>query len=79
MCDGLQEKGIELLRLGKPAWLQFYPQAGDELWLLAVGLHIIFLVSFVYHRAKAFELHHMVPSWFVPPVGIIVACVSRTQ
>ena len=55
---------------------QFYPQAGDALWLLAVGLHIVFLVSFVYHRAKAFELHHMVPSWFVPPVGIIVACVS---
>lgn len=54
----------------------FYPMLGDMLWLAAVGLHIIFLVSFVYHRAKEFELHHMVPSWFVPPVGIIVADVS---
>ncbi|MCL2908591.1 TDT family transporter [Shewanella aquimarina] len=55
---------------------QFYPLAGDGLWLAAVVLHIVFLVSFIYHRAKDFELHHMVPSWFVPPVGIIVADVS---
>ena len=54
----------------------FYLLAGDVLWLIAVVLHIVFLVSFVYHRAKDFELHHMVPSWFVPPVGIIVADVS---
>ncbi|MDN3610814.1 TDT family transporter [Vibrio ostreicida] len=52
------------------------PIAGDSLWLAAVVLHIVFLVSFIYHRAQAFELHHMVPSWFVPPVGIIVADVS---
>jgi tellurite resistance protein TehA-like permease len=57
----------------------FFPQAGDALWLVAVGLHIIFLVSFVYHRAQSFELHHMVPSWFVPPVGIIVADVSFSR
>jgi tellurite resistance protein TehA-like permease len=55
---------------------QLLPLAGDTLWLVAVILHIVFLVSFVYHRAKEFELHHMVPSWFVPPVGIIVADVS---
>ncbi|EGQ9932559.1 TPA: TDT family transporter [Vibrio vulnificus] len=54
----------------------FFPAAGDVLWLVAVVLHIVFLVSFLYHRAQNFELHHMVPSWFVPPVGIIVADVS---
>ncbi len=54
----------------------FFPIAGNVLWLAAVVLHIGFLVSFLYHRAKDFELHHMVPSWFVPPVGIIVADVS---
>ncbi|MGF1755493.1 TDT family transporter [Vibrio makurazakiensis] len=54
----------------------FYPIAGDGLWLIAIALHIVFLTSFVYHRSKEFELHHMVPSWFVPPVGIIVADVS---
>lgn len=50
--------------------------AGDVIWLSAVFLHITFLVSFLYHRAQNFELHHLVPSWFVPPVGIIVANVS---
>ena len=55
---------------------KYFPMAGDALWLAAVGLHIAFLASFAYHRAKSFELHHMVPSWFVPPVGIVVADVS---
>ncbi|MDF2154407.1 TDT family transporter [Vibrio sp. CAU 1672] len=53
-----------------------FPVAGDGVWLLAVALHVVFLLSFLYHRSKDFELHHMVPSWFVPPVGIIVADVS---
>nr|WP_321459746.1 TDT family transporter [uncultured Vibrio sp.] len=55
---------------------QLFPFVGDTLWLVAIVLHIVFLASFGYHRAKEFELHHMVPSWFVPPVGIIVADVS---
>ncbi len=54
----------------------FYPVAGNSIWFLAVIVHIIFLVSFIYHRAKDFQLHHMVPSWFVPPVGLIVADVA---
>ncbi|MGF1742316.1 TDT family transporter [Vibrio profundum] len=54
----------------------FHRVAGDALWVAAITLHIIFLVSFIYHRLKSFELHHMVPSWFVPPVGLVVASVS---
>ncbi|GHA16180.1 TDT family transporter [Oceanisphaera arctica] len=49
---------------------------GTGLWLFAVALHLVFLVTFVWHRLKDFRLHHMVPSWFVPPVGIIVAAVA---
>jgi len=56
----------------------FFPALGNALWLAAVVLHFVFLVSFLYHRFQNFELHHMVPSWFVPPVGIIVADVSFT-
>ncbi|MGF1684507.1 TDT family transporter [Photobacterium minamisatsumaniensis] len=55
---------------------QFFPVAGQALWLFAVMLHLLFLALFVYHRAVEFELHHMVPSWFVPPIGIIVADVA---
>ena len=55
---------------------QFHALAGTLLWLMAIVLHLAFLGSFVYHRAKDFELHHMIPSWFVPPVGLIVADVA---
>lgn len=58
--------------------LEFSQLIGDGIWLLAVILHLGFLCSFIYHRAKAFELSHLVPSWFVPPVGIIVADVAFT-
>ncbi len=49
---------------------------GQGLWLLAIAMHTTFLACFIYHRAKDFALHHMVPSWFVPPVGLIVADVA---
>ena len=52
------------------------PTLGQGLWLFAVIIHLVFLATFVWHRARAFEIHHMVPSWFVPPVGIIVADVA---
>ncbi|GGB55081.1 TDT family transporter [Shewanella inventionis] len=50
--------------------------AGDLLWCFAVILHIIFLVGFIYHRSKQFSLCQMIPSWFIPPIGIVVADVS---
>lgn len=46
------------------------------LWLAAIALHLLFLGVFVTHRARDFRLHHMVPAWFVPPVGLIVADVT---
>lgn len=55
---------------------QLAPALGQGLWLFAVVLHLVFLATFVWHRAKEFEIHHMVPSWFVPPVGIIVADIA---
>ncbi|QQX81986.1 TDT family transporter [Shewanella sp. KX20019] len=49
------------------------------LWLCAIVIHLIFLSVFIYNRAVDFKLSHMVPSWFVPPIGIIVAAVSFPQ
>ncbi|MCL1048412.1 TDT family transporter [Shewanella abyssi] len=49
------------------------------LWLCAIVIHLIFLCVFIYNRAVDFKLSHMVPSWFVPPIGIIVAAVSFPQ
>ncbi|OBT06571.1 C4-dicarboxylate ABC transporter [Vibrio sp. UCD-FRSSP16_10] len=52
------------------AWL------GNVIWVVSVVLHILFLASFSFHRSQNFELHHMLPSWFVPPVGIVVAALT---
>ncbi|QYJ87511.1 TDT family transporter [Shewanella mesophila] len=52
------------------------PVAGKYLWLIAIAIHLIFLSIFAYYRALDFKLEQMVPSWFVPPIGIIVAAVS---
>ncbi|WIX32406.1 TDT family transporter [Salinicola sp. JS01] len=62
--------------VSKAAGTWLAPTLGVTLWLVAVALHLLFLVAFVVHRVRGFELHHMVPAWFVPPVGIIVADVA---
>lgn len=67
---------MALMVVSKAVGLYFSAFAGACLWVFAVVLHLIFLVLFIYHRARDFHLHHMVPSWFVPPIGIIVADVS---
>lgn len=58
------------------ALVHLLPWAGYTLWLLAIGLHIVFLITFIRHRLVEWKLHQMVPSWFIPPVGIAVAAVS---
>lgn len=55
---------------------QFNHGIAVALWLTAIAIHIGFLSMFIYYRAIDFKLEHMVPSWFVPPIGIIVAAVS---
>lgn len=53
-----------------------HPLLANGVWLTALAIHLLFLVSFIHHRFKEFKLNHMLPSWFVPPVGIIVAAVT---
>ena len=56
---------------------RFFPTVGEYLWLAAVAVHLVFLAAFVVFRFKEGHLmQHMVPSWFIPPVGIIVADVA---
>ena len=53
-----------------------FPVTGEILWFLAVGVHLVVLALFIWHRARDWQMNHMVPSWFVPPVGIVVADVT---
>lgn len=52
---------------------------GQVIWYTAIILHLVFALSFFYHRFRDFDLNHMLPSWFVPPVGIVVACVTGSH
>ncbi len=54
------------------------PLLGKSLWLFCIFLHFIFAISFIYHRFNSWNLEHMLPSWFVPPIGIVVACVDSS-
>ena len=58
------------------ALLDAVPEFAVGLWCTAVTAHLFALAAFVYFRAKERILPNMVPSWFVPPVGIIVADVT---
>lgn len=52
------------------------PNTARTLWIVAVIIHFIFLFLFTLHRIKKWDFEDMVPSWFVPPIGIIVACTT---
>ncbi len=52
------------------------PGAAGILWLAAIAAHLGFLALFTLHRLREPRLHHMVPSWFVPPIGPVVAVLS---
>lgn len=52
------------------------PAAGEAVWLVAVCLHLFFLGAFAWFHLRNFSLASMVPSWFVPPVGIVTAALT---
>ncbi|WP_304333208.1 TDT family transporter [Brachyspira innocens] len=56
--------------------VQFVRPLGIAMWFIAIAVHIIFAFTFIAHRINLEDLQHMVPSWFIPPVGIVVAAVA---
>ncbi|MGL5245254.1 MAG: TDT family transporter, partial [Sarcina sp.] len=56
--------------------LDVLPTFAKALWLVCVIFHLIMLIIFSYYRIKDFTFTHVVPSWFVPPVGIVVGTVA---
>lgn len=49
---------------------------GEIIWLTAICIQAVFVFTFVYRRIKNFKIEHLIPSWFVPAVGICVADVA---
>lgn len=52
------------------------PDFSVGLWCFAVAGHLFALAVFAFHRLRDPNMAQMVPSWFIPPVGIIVADVT---
>ncbi len=50
--------------------------AAQWLWYAAVVLHIVLLISFTLLQLQRFSMQNVVPSWFVPPVGLAVAALT---
>ena len=59
--------------------VNFIPALGKTLWILATVMHFVFLGFFLYFRLSKFSLAQMIPSWFVPPIGMVVAAVSGSN
>lgn len=49
---------------------------GISLWSFAIAAHLVFFLTFIFHRIKKPVVNDIIPSWFVPPVGIVTACVT---
>ncbi len=49
---------------------------GILIWYSAIAMHLGFLLIFVVNRARRFHISHMLPSWFVPPVGLVVGALT---
>ena len=43
----------------------------------AISLHLFFLVAFIFYRSKSFYFKQILPSWFIPPIGIVLAVVTH--
>jgi len=46
------------------------------LWLSAVLLHLFFMLCFSYYHLQGFKLEHLLPSWFIAPVGVVVIILT---
>ncbi len=46
------------------------------LWWLALAGHLSLLAGFVRHRLAQFALSDLVPAWFIPPIGFVVAVLT---
>jgi tellurite resistance protein TehA-like permease len=54
---------------------QFFSQA-ILLWYTAVAIHLSLLAAFIVLQCGNFKLEDVLPSWFIPPVGLAVAALT---
>jgi len=52
-------------------------QIGQITSWFAIILHFLFFIYFFYQRVDNFNLKQVLPSWFIPPIGIVLAIVTH--
>ncbi|WP_283272689.1 exfoliative toxin A/B [Spiroplasma sp. SV19] len=45
------------------------------IWVSCVVIHLVYIVLFCVFHIYYFKWENFIASWFVPPIGIVVACV----
>lgn len=56
--------------------VQFSKPVAQMLWLFAIISHFLVSIAFFIERFKNFKLVDLIPSWFIPTVGMGVASVT---
>ncbi|MEL0628870.1 TDT family transporter [Psychromonas aquatilis] len=54
-----------------------YFQLGLAISWFAIILQLCFFASFVFYRSKHFNFAHVLPSWFIPPIGLTLAIITH--
>jgi len=52
-------------------------KVGETICYLAILLHVYFFVCFIFYRIKDFRLVDVLPSWFIPPIGLVLAVITH--
>ncbi len=52
------------------------PVLAGGLWWLALTAHLLLLSAFIRYRLAQFALTDLVPAWFIPPIGFVVAVLT---
>ena len=54
-------------------------QLSVVLWGSSIFFHLLLMLIFVYFRMKNFNFMQVLPSWFIPPIGVAAAAISLTS
>lgn len=58
------------------AWQAFSPELATLCWWLALAGHLALLTGFIRRRLAQFALTDLIPAWFIPPIGFVVAVLT---
>jgi tellurite resistance protein TehA-like permease len=54
----------------------YYFKLGEIISFIAIIFHLYFFANFIYYRSKNFKFAHILPSWFIPPIGLVLAVIT---